>query len=397
MIVLNDSTRKFIEEHENEDVKKLALRFHPEKYKEVDFRQALTQISGRQSVKNKIPDWFIQREILFPAKLSIEQASSQKTAEYKSSLVSGTSFVDLTGGMGIDFSFFSKKFKQSVYVEKDSELSEIAKHNFRILDLKNINVVNADALDYLKSMNPVDWIYLDPARRSSTGKKVVSIGNCEPDVELIQSLIFEKTNSVLLKYSPMLDIIQAFKVLKQVKEVHVVSVENECKELLFILQNGFFEEPPVYCINFPKNTNHIEANSFYISREKTLEIAYANSLGKYLYEPNASILKAGYLKGLAVEYPIRKLHRDSHLYTSDQLVSAFPGRIFEIEKQTTFNKKDLKIFLSDIDSANLTVRNFPLSAEELRKKLKLREGGDIYLFATTLFSNEHALLRTKKQ
>jgi hypothetical protein len=244
-------------------------------------------------------------------------------------------------------------------------------------------------------MLPVDLIFIDPSRRSGSGGKVVGIQHCEPDLSLIQDLLLEKAECVLIKLSPMLDISQALTVLKNVSEVHVVSHENECKELLFLLKRDFVAEPRICCVNLSKKVGEPEI-SFFPSQEKTCGIDYASQIGNYLYEPNASILKAGFFKGLTLIYPAHKLHTDSHLYTSDELISDFPGRIFSVEAYSTFNKKALKNLLCGIDKAHISTRNFPLTVAALRKRLKLKEGGEIYLFATTSADGKHVILKLRK-
>jgi hypothetical protein len=391
----NESTRQFIRTHRLADVRKLALQTGTLAASGIDIRYALRQIEGRQFIENKIPAWFQTDDMVYPAHLSLEQCSSEMTARYKADLLSGDSFVDLTGGFGIDFAFISPKFKAACYVEKQEELCKIAAHNFRILGLNTAQIENADAVEYLKRMSAVDAVFIDPGRRSDSGKKTVAIGNCEPDLSLIQELLLEKAENVLIKLSPMLDISQASGVLKNIAEIHVVSLENECKELLFLLKRNVTGEPEIVCVNRNKKGNQPEI-SFYQSQEKESCIEYTSRIERYLYEPNTSILKAGFYKGLALAYPIRKLHPDSHLYTSEELVPDFPGRIFQVEAYSSFNKKDMKHFLSGIDKANIAVRNFPLSVAELRKKWKIKECGEVYLFATTLADGKHILIKNQK-
>jgi 16S rRNA G966 N2-methylase RsmD len=391
----NESTQQFIRIHRLADVRKLALQTGTMATSDIDIRYALQQIEGRQFIENKIPTWFLIDDIVYPAHLSLEQCSSEMTARYKADLLSGNFFVDLTGGFGIDFAFISQKFKAACYIEKQEELCKIAAHNFPILDLNTAKIENTNAVEYLKQMPAIDAIFIDPGRRSDSGKKTVAIENCEPDLSLIQDLLLEKAENVLIKLSPMLDISQALSVLKNVAEVHVVSLENECKELLFLLKRNVTGEPKITCVNLNKKNNQPEI-AFYQSQERESHIEYTSQIERYIYEPNASILKAGYYKGLALSYPIRKLHPDSHLYTSEKMVSDFPGRIFQVEAYSSFNKKDLKNFLSNINKANIAVRNFPLSVAELRKKWKIKEGSKVYLFATTLANGKHVLVKNQK-
>ena len=388
-IMLNEVSWKFIRKHRSDNVGKLALQADRFQIPELDFKMALQQIEGKQLIEHKIPDWFNRDDLLYPQRLSVEQASSQITALYKSSLLNGQTLVDLTGGWGVDHAFMAPSFKQSIYVEKNKALTEIAIHNFHVLGLTKTQVVSGDGVEYLREMPEADWIYLDPARRSKDGRKVVSIAHCEPDISTIQDHLLEKADNILIKYSPMLDIAQALKILRNVAEIHVVSVENECKELLFVLQ-GEEKEPLIHCLNFHKKGD--QNSCFSLTEEKSCEVVYTSELGQYLYEPNASILKAGFFKSITQHFRVKKLHRDSHLYTSDELVPDFPGRIFRINSSFSFNKKELKAGLDSIDKANLSTRNFPLKTDELRKKLNLKDGGDIYLFATTL-GTKHILIQ----
>jgi len=401
----NEATRKFIGDHRFDDVRQLALQFHNHSSHQstnhstslsfIDIPWALTQIAGRQFAENKIATWFQSDEIVYPQHLALEQCSSEQTARYKSRLLSGVSFVDLTGGFGVDFAFISGKFRETYYVEKQQTLCEIATINFKILGLTSRRIIHADATEYLKKMSPVDAIFMDPGRRSNSGKKVFNIEEAEPDVLKIQDMLLEKSETALIKLSPMLDISRALKQIKNTAEVHIVSLDNECKELLFLLKKNFSTEPLITCVNLT-GKNHQPEISFLQSQEKVRQIEYVSEMKQYIYEPNASLLKAGFFKGLTDLYPIRKFHTDSHLYTSDTFIPDFPGRIFRVEACTTFNKKALKNFLSETEKTSLSVRNFPLSVAELRKKIKIKEGGETFLFATTLANGKHILLKAKK-
>jgi hypothetical protein len=310
-------------------------------------------------------------------------------------LLSGNTFVDLTGGFGVDFAFISSKFKEAYYVEKQKGLCEIAAHNFHVLGLSSARIVSADAIEYLKKMPPVDVIFIDPGRRPTSGKKVFSIEESKPNLLKIQDLLLEKAGSVLVKLSPMLDISLALKLLKNVAEIHVVSLENECKELLFLLKKHFRSEVLITCVNLCKKNNQPEI-SFFQSQERAKQISYTSEIESYLYEPNTSLLKAGFYKSLTDLYPIHKFHTDSHLYTSSKFIPDFPGRVFETEAYSSLNKKEVKTILSEIDKASIAVRNFPLSVAELRKRLKIKDGGDTYIFATTLANAKHVLIKSKK-
>ena len=381
---LTQQQEDFIRQHEDNDIRELALKLDKDKYRELDVDLLLKQISGRKTAKDKLPSWYNHDEIIYPVHLSIEQASSEATANYKASLIpdGNSTFADLTGGMGVDFAFLSQRFAQSVYVEQNRELCETAGHNFEVLGLQNVATENSTSEAYLEKMLAVDVIYLDPSRRDDTGKKVVRIEDCSPDVTKIQDLLLAKAKIVLIKFSPMLDISLAIKSLKKVSEIHVVSVENECKELLFLLSSEK-DRTRYIAVNLNKN-GKIEKFYFTHEEEQNAEISFAGTIGKYLYEPNASILKAGGFKSVAQQFDIQKLHVNSHLYTSDRLISNFPGRVFEVTTWFIPNKKNIKSFVSETKKANISVRNFPMSVAEIRQKTEIKEGGDVYLFATTV-------------
>jgi len=394
----NEATLRFIKEHRFDDVRELAL-LHPSTPQSlppssVNIFWALTQIQGRQLAEKKIPSWYRSDKIVYPPHLAVEQCSSEQTARYKAGLLSGNTFVDLTGGFGVDFAFISVNFNESYYVEKQKELCEIAAFNFNVLGLHPARIIHANAIEQLKNFSHIDAIYIDPGRRLSSGKKVFAIEDSEPDLLKIQDLLLEKAENVLVKLSPMLDISMALKKLQHVAEVHVVSLENECKELLFLLKKNCKSGPLITCVNLSKKNKQPEI-SFLLSQEKVNQIKYTSEIEQYVYEPNASLLKAGFYKGLTELYPLRKFHPDSHLYTSAQLIPDFPGRVFRTEGYTTFNKKELNKFLTGIDKASITVRNFPLSVGELRKRIRIKEGGEIQLFATTLADEKLVLIKVQ--
>ena len=392
-------TRDFIRSHRKDDVHVLALQAG--KYPQVDMQEAVIQIAGWQIAEKKIPSWASTEGIRYPQHLSMEQCSSEITARYKASLVEGDAFADLTGGFGVDCSFIARRFLHAHYVERQETLCGLASHNFALLGLGHIEVHHADGIVYLQQMAPVDCLYLDPARRDSQGGKTVAISDCEPDVSELESLLVEKGKRVMIKLSPMLDIALAMQELKHISQVHIVAVNNECKELIILLEKqreGCSEyaskEVVISCEQIVNNLL-TKPFSFTLEEERNAFCEYADRLGKYLYEPGAALLKAGPYRLLASRYGVKKLHPNSHLYTSDTLVD-FPGRSFQIEAVSGFGKKELKAFLQGIGKANLTVRNFPSSVAELRKKLKMKEGGDIYLFATTLKEGEKVLIKCVK-
>ena len=390
---ISSETLRFIEENARADVRSLALQ--AKKYPQVDMAMAVVQIAGRQIAEAKVPSWYHTEGLLYPKHLSMEQCSSEATAIYKAGLVEGDSFADLTGGFGIDCSFLSRKFKQADYVERQAELCELAKHNFPLLGL-SIGVHNEDGVEYLKQMQPVDCLFLDPARRDGHGGKTVAIADCEPDVSALEDLLVEKAKKVMVKLSPMLDLSLALKHLKYVREVHIVSVNNECKELLLILQKeSASSDITIHCEHIVNASEH-QSFSFTQEQERTSDSSLATEVGAYLYEPNASILKAGAYRSLTQIYACKKLHASSHLYTSEQFIEDFPGRRFKVEAVSGFGKKELKEFLQGMEKANLTIRNFPSSVADLRKRLKLKEGGEDYVFATTLADESKVMIKCRK-
>lgn len=391
--ILSPETLRFADAHETEDVRRLALG--PKPPAGVDLNAALVQIRGRQGAKEKIPSWGAVKGLLFPPHLSLEQCSSERTARYKASLLRGESLVDLTGGLGVDFAFLSVNFEKAVYVEQQEELCRLARHNFPLLGLRNAAVVCCDGTAFLERMEHVTAIFIDPARRDSCGKKTVSIGDCLPDVKKLSALLVAKAEQVVVKLSPMLDVSQALADLPGAKELHVVSVNNECKELLVLLDNRpLTEETVIRCIDLKQNSQ--QEFSFEFRQEAQAACNYTSEPGNYLYEPNSSILKAGAFKILSQAYRVRKFHPNSHLYTSDKLIPGFPGRIFKLEEIVPFHKKELQSRLKAGSQANITVRNFPEPVAGLRKRLKLREGGEVYLFATTFENGERVILRCSK-
>lgn len=391
---ISTKTLRFIEEHQNDDTRALALQ--SKKYPDVDMAVAVTQIAGRQVAARKIPSWYAVSALRYPPHLSMEQCSSEAAALYKASLAEGESFADLTGGFGIDCCFISRNFKQADYVERQETLCQLARHNFPLLGLGHIRVHHRDGVEYLHEMLPVDCLYLDPARRDGHGGKTVAISDCEPDVGALELLLVDKAKTVMVKLSPMLDLSLALHELKTVRAVHIVAVNNECKELLLLLQKQPIpSEISIHCEHIT-GSGERQHYAFTPNQEKTSPCPLADKVGTYLYEPNAAILKAGAFRSLTQAYPVTKLHTNSHLYTSASLLPDFPGRRFRVESVSGFGKKELKEFLQGMGQANITIRNFPLPVAELRKRLKLKEGGADYIFATTLADNQKVLIRGKK-
>ena len=393
---MNEATRTFVRQHADDDVRMLALR--GVKDPEVELSLALQQIQGRQKARQKLPSWAACEGLLYPAHLSMEQCSSEQTARYKAAICGsvvgrGAFFVDLTGGFGVDFSFLAPLFTEAVYVERQEELCQIARHNFEALGLKNTTIVCGDGTDYLRLLDrKATLIFLDPARRDEHGGRTYGIADCTPDVLQLRDELLQKGDCVLLKLSPMLDWRKTVEDLGRdcVREVHIVSAGGECKELLLLLSRQTPASPlKVVCVNDDEvfeftpeqdNTNLLPLPSHLIPQTT------------FLYEPNASIMKAGCFAELSVRFGVAPLAQNSHLFVSAERVGEFPGRAFRVEAVSTMNKRELKEKVLPLKQANITVRNFPLSVAELRKRLKLSEGGSAYLFATTLADGNHVLI-----
>ena len=386
---LNETTRQFIRENLNADVPTLALKKAPVG---TDVSLALRQIAARQLLQKKVPSWAENEDLLFPVHLSIEQCSSEASAKYKAGLLQGQTFADLTGGLGIDTFFISQQFQQVDYVERQAELCDLARHNFEVLKA-DVKVWNETAEEYLSHCDPKDCIFIDPARRDKHGRKTVSISDCTPDVAALQDLLLQKAQTVMIKLSPMLDISKALEELHHVKAVHVVAVANECKELDVIMERDFEGEPQFVCVNLLTSQTELQ---FTQEEERNCPIRIADGVSNYLYEPNPAVMKAGCFKLLTQRLGVLKLHKNSNLYTSEQLVSDFPGRIFEVEGWALYNKKVRQTLLHDVEKASIAVRNFPLSVAELRKALKISDGDETYLFATTIKGEQKVVIRTKK-
>lgn len=481
---MNQATIDFIRQHQDEDVRQLA--FLGSKYPDVDMPFALDQIRGRQMARTKLPRWANIDGIIYPPHISMEQCSSEVTAMYKAELAArllnseicefptdGTagpkfaknddilgkqenvSFLDMTGGLGVDFSYIAAQLGvKSMYVERQAHLCEAAKENFERLGLKNAIVKNGDGVEVLhtfglqedespqnapnaesyqgRSAKPLQLIFIDPARRDNAGNKVVSLQDCTPDATLLQDEMLEKSDFVIIKLSPMLDWHRAVNELKQVREVHIVSTGNECKELLLVLSSTLGDKAKsstevdeahvsetddetshlkVYCINDNQVMSYDETDKSVVniasgkecgivrlekcSNEEN-DLPQDGSKSLYLYEPNASLMKAGCFGVISSRYGVKMLAKNSHLFVSEDPVADFPGRSFRIKAVSSFNKKDLKRQLSGITKANIATRNFPLSVTELRKRLKLKDGGDTYIFATTLSDESHVLFICEK-
>ena len=398
--MLNEETLHFIQTHRQDDTRLLALKPAPPG---VDLRAALQQIEGRQAAGRKLPSWAEREGLLFPPRLAMEQCSSEQTARYKQDVVrrwlascgsSDPVLTDLTGGFGIDFSFLAPLFHRAVYMERQPELCRIAAHNFRVLGLSQAEVRETDSAQAPECWPESDCCFVDPARRDASGRKTVAIGDCEPDLAALQEAIRRRSRFCLVKLSPMLDIGEALRALPHTAEVHAVSVQGECKELLLILDRHASGGTEITAVNLAAQGNEIF--TFTRHEEETATPAYANEVETYLYEPNASVLKAGAFKSLATRFALAKLAPSTHLYTSKTPVAGFPGRCFKVTAVHEFNKQGLKALSTTCPKANIATRNFPLSPEELRKKLRIADGGDDYIFATTLMDKRKVMVVGRK-
>ena len=391
----------------------LALQSH--RYPDIDMPFLLDQLTGWQTARTKLPSWAANEDIIYPPHLSMEQCSSEQTAEYKARLVTrlvgigtsvSSSLCDLTGGFGVDFSFMARAFERAIYVEQQEKLCALARHNFHALGLTQAEVVNDDGTVYLHQLHHVSVLFLDPARRNEQGGKTVLISDCTPDVLALENELLKKADTIVIKLSPMLDWHRAVDELNHlgnvVREVHIISVRNECKELLLVLQRTKGEKDDktatekalqVFCVNDESIVSYSLDEALSVSQRLLSAVPQA---GQYLYEPNASLMKAGCFALLTARYPLSVLSLNSHLFVSEEAIDDFPGRKFEITAVSSFNKKELRRSLSGIDKANIAVRNFPISVAELRKRLKIKEGGDFYLFATTDTESNHLLFVCKK-
>ncbi|MBE9461112.1 hypothetical protein ACFP1I_18735 [Dyadobacter subterraneus] len=383
----------FIQKYKDDDVTKLILK--GTQFKDIDVKKLAAQILSRQKASKKLPEWAAIEKLIFPPSLSVEQSSSEATAKYKSSLIQGKMLIDITGGMGVDTYYLSKNFDKTHYFEQQEEVAITAEYNFGLLSAKNIEVHNADSIEGIQKNNMyADWIYADPARRDANKQKVVLLSDCAPDVKFHLSELFKHAPNVLLKTSPLLDIDLAAQELKSVREVHVIGYEQECKELLFNINKDFDDDFAIKARVINPAGEIIHELDFTRNQEREAIIEFNEPLS-YLYEPHPAILKAGAFKYLCTAFDVKKLAPHSHLYTSEKLVSNFPGRTFEVTAICKPDAKEIGQFVPD-NKANLTIRNFPAKIDDLRKKWRLKEGGDIYLFATTLFNQKKTVVVTKK-
>lgn len=453
MTIMNDETLEFVAMHRNEDVRELALK--AKRVEGLDLPLALDQIAGWQIARKKLPQWASCEGIVYPPHISMEQCSSQFTAQYKSeiaqtllapaatvrarvsdsgesdnqttksepqlsdsaesvmqtaksafqlsdspesdTLVAKRAMVDLTGGFGVDFSYLARGFSQATYVERQRHLCDLAEHNMAALGLDQARIVCGDGVEYLRQMGPVDFIYLDPARRDEHGSRTYAIEDCTPNVFELRDLLLAKSQYTLVKLSPMLDWRKAVADFDgAVREVHIVATGNECKELLLVLGQQVHEEPSAPCVFCVNDNQRIDYDSASYTQGLRIGGKPLPEAKNYLYEPNASIMKAGCFDLVEERFGVTQVGPSSHLFVSATPVADFPGRGFAIEAIGGMNKKDIKRLLNGTKQANIAVRNFPLTAPQLRKKLKLADGGPVYLFGTTMQGCDHVLLRTSK-
>jgi hypothetical protein len=382
--ILNKNIQDFITKNSGAPITKLALQKNP--FPEIEWITILNQIEAKSKAKDKLPTWFATENIIYPSKISVEQTSSEKTAAYKASLISGESLIDLTGGFGVDDYYFSKKFKSIAHCEINEDLSAIVKHNFEQLQVKNAAFYADDSANVLNSLHQKwDWIYIDPSRRNDAKGKVFMLKDCLPNVPESLDFYFEKSDSILIKTAPLLDISAGLSELKFVKNIHIIALENEVKELLFEIHNQYSGRITIKTANILKDKT--ETFEFVLGDE--IELPSYHLPQQYVYEPNSAIMKSGGFDEVSTIFKINKLHKHSHLYTSDELID-FPGRSFAIEKVIPYSKNEMKNELAN-QQANITTRNFPDTVENIRKKWKIKNGGNVYCFFTT-DKNDHKIV-----
>lgn len=387
--ILDPNIQEFITQNSGVPITKLALQKNP--FPEIEWIVILNQIEAKSKAKDKLPTWFAAENIIYPSKISVEQTSSERTAAYKASLISGESLIDLTGGFGVDDYYFSQKFKNVAHCEINNDLSAIVKHNFKQLKVENCTFYADDSTSVLnQSHKKWDWIYIDPSRRNDAKGKVFMLKDCLPNVPDLLNFYFEKTESILIKTAPLLDLSAGLSELQFVKNIHIIALENEVKELLFEIHKNYSGEITIKTTNILKDK--IETFDFVLENE--IGLPSYELPQKYVYEPNSAIMKSGGFDEVSTIFKINKLHKHSHLYTSETLIE-FPGRRFEIEKTISYSKNEMKIELAN-QQANITTRNFPDTVENIRKKWKIKNGGNLYCFFTTDKNDNKIVLICRK-
>ena len=386
--ILSTEIQKFINNSLQANISKLALSKNP--FPEIDWKEIINQIVSKNKSKSKLTTWFTTEGIYFPPSISIEQTSSEITAKYKTDLLTGKSIIDLTGGFGVDCYYFSKKFEKVVHCEKNVELSEIVKHNYKKLKVDNIECKAQNSTEVLTDSDTnFDWIYIDPSRRSDIKGKVFLLKDCLPNVPANLDLYFSKSKNILIKTAPILDITAGINELNHIKSIHIIAIDNEVKELLWILEKDYSGKIEITSVNIQKEKT--DSNSFVFGQNTPTTFDLPNM---FLFEPNAPLLKSGCSDNLSKTLNVDKLHPHSHLFTNLKLID-FPGRRFMIESVIPFKKEELKKHIEG-KKMNITTRNFPLTVEEIRKKYKITEGGNVFTFFTTNINDEKIVLICNK-
>ncbi len=388
--------RDFIHEHINDDTAELLLAAR--KYPDIDVPFVVEQIEARRRLKGKLPEWYENKDIIMGGRVPAEQCSSELTARYKQSIVKGESLCDMTGGMGVDFWYMSEGKERAIYTERNEELCSIAKHNFQVLQTLRPEYVIRCGDGRELPIPSVDIIYLDPARRAGDGSRVYAMEDCEPNIVEWQDELLKHAKMVLVKLSPMVDLTDVLRKLKGVKELHIVGVKNECKEIL-VKAHAFDDSVcagcvEVHCVDF-LTSGKIE---YVFSLLGGMEISLTDcGVKRHLYEPDVTLMKAGAFGSLCARYPVWQLDVDTHLMTSDEWIPEFPGRVFEVEEMIPFSSKVLKRLKKEIPQANVAVRNFVMTADELRKKTGIKDGGEVYLFGAKVKDMGQMLLKCRKK
>ncbi len=387
--ILNTGVQKFIDENLHADI--VSVLLSKPHFPDVSNKELVGQIESRKKAKDKLPSWFQTAGIYYPNKKNLEQSSSELTARYKASLAEGKSLIDITGGLGVDTYFFSKTIDKIGYCEKNPELAEIAIHNFSRLEATNIDAKAVDGLEFLRNEQPVaDWIYVDPSRRTADNKKVFRLQDAEPAIDENLELLFSITPKLMIKTSPLLDIQEGLRMLPNTYEIHIVAVDNEVKELLWLLMKNYEGSTHLNCIDLGKKTS---LNFRFRPEEERQALSHFSKPGKYLYEPNATILKSGAFKLVGDRYGLGKLNLHTHLYTSEECIE-FPGRVFEILGSFPYGKQ--AEWESSSAKANISCRNFPMSVREIRKRHKIADGGELTLFFTTDMDGKRIVIRCRR-
>ena len=385
--ILTQVVQNFINQNISANITQLALQKNP--FPETNWTLILQQIAAKQKAITKLPSWFKTPNIYYPSKVSVEQTSSEKTARYKSDLITGKSLLDLSGGFGVDDYYFAKRFQNVTHCEIDNDLSKIVQHNFEQLGVSNIECISGNSEVILENLNTsFDWLYVDPSRRNETKGKVFMLKDCLPNVPEQLDFYFRFSSNIMIKTAPILDITAGLSELQNVKAIHIVALENEVKELLWMIEKDWSGNPKITAVNLTK-----DKTATFTFEWNSVAIAEYSEPKTYLYEPNAAIMKSGGFDWISAQYKLKKLHPHSHLYTSERLME-FPGRVFTIDQVIPYNKTEMKLLANQ--KANITVRNFPDTVENIRKKWKINDGGNCYSFFTTDVNNHKIVLLCSK-